>query len=127
MMVMMVIMVVLTQNDDPSWSVPSCLGQLPCGPPCHHLSSVFNVQGRNGLELQLTKTTQYLSEVRFFRQTIPLLIQQTENSSLYPIGVREQIYLVSVGQEVKKQICIFLWGGEDLGVSLIEMLSIARN
>ena len=88
-MVMMVIMVVLTQNDDPSWSVPSCLGQLPCGPPCHHLSSVVNVQDRNGLELQLTKTTQYLSEVRYFRQTIPLLFQQTENSSLYPIGVTE--------------------------------------
>ena len=59
----MVVVVVLTQNDDPSWSVPSCLGQLPCGPPCHHLSSVVNVPGSKGLELQLTKTTWPLCRV----------------------------------------------------------------
>ena len=59
----MVVVVVLTQNDDPSWSVPSCLGQLPCGPPCHHLSSVVNVPGSKGLELQLTKTTWLLCRV----------------------------------------------------------------
>ena len=26
-----------TQNEDPSESVPSCLGQVPVGPNCHHL------------------------------------------------------------------------------------------